>query len=80
LHELGRTQEAWDNLSTVAGQFPTDCTMIYNRACYACRLGNLTTAQQLLTRAMKLGDSGQVKETALADHDLEPLWKLIAGL
>jgi predicted Zn-dependent protease len=80
LHELGRTQEAWDNLSIVAGRFPLDCTMAYNRACYACRLGNLIDARQLLARAMKLGDSGQVKQTALSDNDLKPLWSMIAGL
>jgi len=78
LHELGRTQEAWDNLSGVAEQFPDDCTIAYNRACYACHLGELKIARALLSQAMKLGDAGQVKETALSDGDLKPLWKVIA--
>ncbi|HYG24534.1 MAG TPA: tetratricopeptide repeat protein [Verrucomicrobiae bacterium] len=80
LHEMGRTREAWENLSRVAPQFPGDCTIAYNRACYACRLGNLETARDLLRRAMQLGDEGQVKETALSDHDLEPLWRAIREL
>ena len=80
LHELGRTQEAWDNLSRVAPKFPSDCTIAYNRACYACRLGNLETARELLTRAIRLGDAGQVKQAALEDHDLQPLWTTISDL
>jgi hypothetical protein len=80
LHELGRTREAWENLSVVAERFPDDCTIAYNRACYACRLGELKTARDLLTRAMKLGDPRELKRTALEDRDLRPLWKVISEL
>jgi len=80
LHELGRTQEAWDNLAGVANRFPDDCTIIYNQACYACRLGNLTTASDLLARTLKLGDAPELKRMALADTDLQPLWKLISAM
>ncbi|MGN6552849.1 MAG: tetratricopeptide repeat protein [Verrucomicrobiota bacterium] len=80
LHEMGRTQEAWDNLANVADRFPEDGTIGYNRACYACRLGNLSQARELLSAVLKLGDAKEIKRVALADTDLKPLWKVIPSL
>jgi predicted Zn-dependent protease len=47
LHELRRTQEAWNNLSAVAVKFPGNATIPYNLACYACQLGNTAAARDL---------------------------------
>jgi predicted Zn-dependent protease len=80
LHELGRTQEAWDNLQAIAERFPDDCTISYNQACYACRLGNLSTAEALLLHIMKIGDRDEMKRVALSDSDLQPLWKTITKM
>ena len=74
LHELHRTQEAWDNLSAVAARFPDNFNIAYNLACYACQLGNLPRARELLGLAIELGGSAETKLMALKDPDLTPLW------
>ncbi len=74
LHELCRTQEAWDNLSAVAAKFPDNPTIAYNLACYACQLGNTARARDLLDRALTLDNSPATKLAALSDPDLTPLW------
>jgi predicted Zn-dependent protease len=74
LHELRRTQEAWDNLSAVAAKLPDNPTIAYNLACYACQLGNIPRARELLARAIELDGTAETKLTALNDPDLSPLW------
>lgn len=80
LHELKRTQEAWDVLLPITDKFPDDCTIAYNLACYACQLGNSKASLQWLGRALKLGGKKAVRTMALADADLKPLWKEIRKL
>jgi Flp pilus assembly protein TadD len=80
LHELGRTREAWDKLLPAAKQFPTESTVPYNLACYACQLGELDAAQRWLAKAIKLGGKSLIKQRALEDTDLKPLWEEIAKL
>jgi len=75
LHELQRTQEAWDNLNAVCEKFPKVPTIFYNLACYACRLGDLPEALTLLGKTFEMEDSKRLKLLALHDPDLEPLWK-----
>jgi predicted Zn-dependent protease len=77
LHELKRTEEARDNLLRVVDKFPDDPIMRYNLACYECQLGRREQAKRWLKKAFKLGDAKKMKLTALADPDLEPLWKEI---
>jgi len=77
LHELKQTQEAWDNLFGVAGQFPKIPTISYNLACYACQLGKMWEGEQWLKRAFDVGDRGELKEMALGDADLKPLWEKV---
>jgi len=74
LHELKRTQEARDNLLRVVDSFPLSATMRYNLACYECQLGRLDQARIWLRKAFGLGDPGEMKNQALRDPDLEPLW------
>ena len=45
LHELKRTQEAWDTLLPVADRFPDDNVIPYNLACYAAQLGKLEASK-----------------------------------
>ena len=80
LHELKRTQEAWDNLLAAVAVFPDEPTMPYNLACYACQLGNPAGARHWLKRALKLDHTNAVKPMALADPDLRPLWPEITEL
>lgn len=41
LHELKRTQEAYDTLIPVVDKFPTEWLMLYNLACYSCQLAEV---------------------------------------
>ena len=73
LHELKRTDEAWTLLRPMADRFPTDSTIPYNLACYACQLGDLAGAREWIARAIKLGGKREIKAMALEDVDLVPL-------
>jgi predicted Zn-dependent protease len=73
LHELKRTQDAFDVLSPVAQRFPTEPTIPYNLACYTCQLGRLDEARQWFHRALTLGDAKAIKLEALDDPDLAPI-------
>jgi uncharacterized protein HemY len=74
LHELKRTQEAWDRLLPVADRFQEEPIISYNLACYACQLQQVDTAREWLQKAMRAGDPPRIMEMALADPDLKPLW------
>jgi len=80
LHELKRTQEAWDSLHSVSEHFPELSTVPYNLACYACQLEQLPAALVWLKRAMKIGGRDNIRKMALKDPDLKPLWPQITKL
>ena len=77
LHELKRTQEAWESLLLAAGRFPKVSIIPYNLACYTCQLGWLAQAQTWLDKAVAVGGKTQIKAMALSDDDLKPLWPVI---
>ncbi|MBI2947202.1 MAG: tetratricopeptide repeat protein [Verrucomicrobia bacterium] len=52
----------------------------YNLACYACQLGNLKEAWEWLQVAVELCDAEEIRNLALNDTDLEPLWDQIREL
>jgi len=79
LHELKRTKEAQDVLRQVVEQFPEESTMQYNMACYCCQLGQTEESWQWLKRAVVGEGKKRIREMALEDPDLKPLWKEIAG-
>jgi Flp pilus assembly protein TadD len=77
----GGLQKAWEALLPAASLFPKDPLIAYNLACYAAQFGRLDDAWEWLTKALSLADDAQaMKEMALADHDLEPLWDRIRVL
>jgi tetratricopeptide (TPR) repeat protein len=92
LHYMKRSQEAYDLLLPALDTFPDDWSIHYDMACYACVLGNHQEARARLERAFELGEkvsfqrvrkgalaaSQRIKEMALEDPDLEPLWSEIA--
>lgn len=80
LHELKRTQEAWDLLFPVAEKFPKDPTIKYNLACYATRLGRLWEAEQWLKLAFTVGNESELRAMALQDADLKEIWPRIAEI
>ena len=73
LHELKRTQEAYDALKPALDTFKDEQLIWYNMACYACVLGNKTEARELLDKAIELGGNA-VKVQALNDPDLLGVW------
>jgi tetratricopeptide (TPR) repeat protein len=77
LHELKRTQEAWNELVLVAPKFPNVSEIPYNLACYACQLGRLEQARRYLIEARRVvekeGNARRFREIALADPDLAPM-------
>ena len=72
--EKGGLQAAWDVLRPAADQFPTEPTIPYNLACYACQLGRLDEARSWFEAALRLGDPQGLRRLGLEDPDLEPLW------
>lgn len=80
LHELKRTEEAYEVLKRVVDKFPKEWLMRFNLACYSCRLGNLKEALSWLEKAIDLAGKKDVRKLALQDNDLEPLWATIKGI
>jgi tetratricopeptide (TPR) repeat protein len=80
LHEMKRTQEAWDQLLPAAKEFPKVGIIPYNLACYACQLGQQALAEAYLAIAFSLDRKDEVKKMALNDRDLEPMWDYIKAL
>jgi tetratricopeptide (TPR) repeat protein len=78
LHNLKRTQEAFDNLLPVANEFPRVWTIPYNLACYCTQLGRLDETENWLKKAMAI-DEHTVKREALDDPDLKPFWDSMSG-
>ena len=78
LHELRRTQEAFDLLLLAVERFPKETTIPYNLACYTSQLGDLSAARQWFESVLTLGRKPAEKvhrlQCALADSDLKPLW------
>lgn len=75
LHELKRTQEAWNTLIGVAERFSDEWVIPYNLACYTAQLGDLPAAREWLAKAFKLGDAKALRKEAKKDPDLAPLWE-----
>jgi len=75
LHEMKRTEDAWNALLPVATNFPREPTIPYNLACYAAQLGRLVEARDWLAQAFRLGNAKKLKLQALEDPDLAPLWE-----
>ena len=77
LHELKRTQEAYEVVHAVVTKFPDESTLPYNLACYSCQLGKLKEAMAWLERAIRTDTEKEIRTMALKDPDLKPLWKEI---
>jgi hypothetical protein len=73
LHELKRTQEAFDQLHPLAQHFPDHWTIPYDLACYCAHLRRFSECQLWLRRAAAI-DKPNVDRKAVADPNLKPLW------
>jgi hypothetical protein len=78
LHELKRTQEAFDQLLLVADRFSQVWTIPYNLACYCAQLGRLDQCEEWFRKAMAI-DEHTVKRQAIDDPDLKPLWDSLSN-
>ncbi len=66
-------QQAYDLAMARLPEFRDSFELTYDAACYACLLGKLDQAEDLLAAAMKLNDARQVVLYAQADPDLEAI-------
>lgn len=80
LHELKRSQEAWETLEPVSELFSDNWLIPYNLACYAAQLGRPVDALRCFRRALKTGNERELREMAMTDPDLEPIRPRIAKL
>ena len=80
LHEMKLTEQARKQLLTVAEKFSAISAVPYNLACYACQLGNQEEARRWLARSIKIRGKEEIKQMALADPDLRPMWDEIKKL
>ena len=71
LHELKRTEEAYQNLASVRDQFGSEWLLHYNLACYLARLSRLDEARLHLKQALTLNPNQRAD--ALNDPDLRSL-------
>ena len=76
----GGLAQAWDALLPAVKLFPQEPVIPYNLACYACQLERMADAWQWFQRALKVGNKASLKQMALADPDLKPLWTQIAAM
>ena len=78
LHELKRTEEAYDLLLPAEDKFQKNWTIPYNLACYCAQLYRLEAAQIWFKKAMAINEH-TVKREAIDDPDLKPLWDSMSG-
>ncbi len=75
----GGLQAAWDALFPAVERFPDVDVVPFNLACYAAQLGRIPEARDWLHRASeiakKAGHLKHLRLKALAEPDLEPLWR-----
>lgn len=76
----GGLQSAWDALLPAYEKFPKEPIIPYNLSCYACQMSQFEEALTWLKCALKLGKNGKMKQMALTDPDLQPLWEAICKL
>jgi tetratricopeptide (TPR) repeat protein len=70
----GGLQKAWDALLPAFEKFPKEAIIAFNLSCYACQMRQLDAAREWLRRAVALGGEEDIKQMALKDPDLQPLW------
>jgi tetratricopeptide (TPR) repeat protein len=70
----GEYQQAYDVAIRQVARFPDSWHLLYDAACYACRIGKLEEATKLLGMALNVGDRKALSLVALDDPDLEALW------
>lgn len=75
LHELHRTQEAYDRLLPALTMLPRYWMINYNLTIYLCKLGRIEEAKAMLHSVDGFDNARQILSMAMDDPDLAPLWK-----
>src|SRR3954469_5695750 len=73
----GTVKQAWTALLPAFDKFPKEPIICYNLSCYACQMQQLEAARVWFKRAIVIGGRKgreKIKQMALEDSDLEPLW------
>ena len=70
----GTVAKAWEALLPASDRFPKEPIIPFNLSCYACQMQEMDTARFWLKRAVAVGGIETIKQMALQDPDLEPLW------
>ena len=73
----GGVSQALEALLPAFEKFPREPVIAYNLSCYLCQLNRLDEAREWLQRAIEIGGAEKIKEMALKDSDLQPLWEEI---
>lgn len=76
----GGLTKAWEALKPAAEKFPKEALIPFNLSCYACQMQQLDEARVWLKRAVQIGGKARIKQQALTDPDLQPLWEEIRQL
>jgi tetratricopeptide (TPR) repeat protein len=77
----GGLQRAWEGLRAAYDKFPKAEVISFNLACYAAQMGRPDEAWEWLHKSMEAaGDVQVIKNMALGDSDLQPLWDRIRTL
>jgi tetratricopeptide (TPR) repeat protein len=71
----GGLQAAREALLPASQKFPKEAIIPYNLSCYACQMSRLAEAMTWLEKAIKIGEKEKIKQMALNDPDLQPLWE-----
>jgi tetratricopeptide (TPR) repeat protein len=77
LHELKRSQKAFELLLPALTLFQDIWVIPYNLACYQCQLNNLKSAMEYYKQALIMGGE-PIRDMALEDADLKSLRAKIA--
>jgi tetratricopeptide (TPR) repeat protein len=79
LHELKRTQEAYDLLLPAKDKFKRNTTIPYNLACYCAQLNRLEDAEKWLKKAMAINER-HIKSIFNAPLWVSPSSKIVTKL
>ena len=74
LHEMGRTNEAYDLLAVAKVKLQGKAMVFFTLAQLAMLLRSETEARDLLQVAFGMGDGDELKAKAMADPELRNLW------
>ena len=77
LHQLGRTQQAYETLKEFAAHGAQGGMIHYRLALYACLLGKSEEAQGHFRRVMSTPEGERLKREAMGDERLRDIWDFL---